>query len=278
MGRTLADLIAQRFGMESETGRDMAAEGTLATILGHRSCRRFAKAQVPDELLDLLLAAAFSAPSKSDLQQASVVIVRDKAKRRAFEDLLPSMPWIAEAPVFMVFCGDGRRIRRICEMRGRPFAADTADGFMNAAVDAALVMQAFILAAEAAGLGCCPISAVRDPVDKVSALLDLPGGVFPMAGLCAGYPADEGHVSMRLPPTLTVHVDGYDDSGLAALVEDYDRRRDARHSIVPEKQRHVDRYGCADFYGWSEDKARQVSRPERTAFGAYLAKQGFSLT
>ena len=72
--------------------------------------------------------------------------------------------------------------------------------FMNAAVDAGLVLQAFITAAEALGLGCCPISVVRNHVEKVAALLELPPGVFPVAGLCVGYPRQPGWTSMRLPP------------------------------------------------------------------------------
>jgi hypothetical protein len=46
------------------------------------------------------------------------------------------MPWIADAPVFLVFCGNNRRIRQIGEWRGKPFANDHLDHFMNAAVDA----------------------------------------------------------------------------------------------------------------------------------------------
>ena len=113
-------------------------------------------------------------------------------------------------------------------MRGRPFINDTLDMFMNAAVDTALVLQGFITAAEALGLGCCPISVVRDHVEKLSAMLELPAGVFPVCGLCVGYPSTPGWISMRLPPAITVHTDRYDDSDLPAALADYDRRREAR--------------------------------------------------
>ena len=77
--------------------------------------------------------------------------------------------------------------------------------FLTPTVDAALVMQTFILAAETAGLGCCPISALRNHADAVARILELPEKVFPVAGLCIGYPAAEGFVSMRLPLAVTVH-------------------------------------------------------------------------
>ena len=71
------------------------------------------------------------------------------------------MPWIKSAPVFLLFCGDSYRIRTVCKMHKTTFAHDPLDAFLNTATDTAMVLQNFIIAAEAAGLGCCPISAVR---------------------------------------------------------------------------------------------------------------------
>ncbi|MDP6708179.1 MAG: nitroreductase family protein [Alphaproteobacteria bacterium] len=277
MTETLADLIEARFGLPSEVGRDRVAEGELASLLTHRTHRRFTDAPVSDEMVELILACAFSAPSKSDLQQAAMIRIEDPEKRRAIAELIPSMPWIGTVPVFWIVCGDNRRIRRICELRGPAFANDTLDSVLNAAVDAALVLQNAIRAATALGLGCCPISVVRNHIEAISELLALPDCVFPVAGLCIGHPAHSGYVSMRLPLSVSVHTDSYDDSDLDAEINAYDRRRDAVYSIPPEKQRHLDSHGKPDFYGWSEDKARQVSLPEREQLRAFLQAHGFSL-
>jgi len=275
--KTIADLIQDRFGLPTEAGRSLPAEGTVAEILSHRIHRRYKPDPVSDETLEIVLAAALSAPAKSDLQQVAVVVVRDKTNQATIAGWIPDMPWIGQCPVFLVFCGDHRRMRRVAELRAKPYVNDTLDMFMNAAVDAALVMQNFVTAAEAMGLGCCPISVVRDHVEKLSDLLALPAGVFPVAGMCLGYPAQAGWISMRLPPALTVHTDRYDDSKMPALVEDYDRRREARHATPRESQRLPDRWGYAERYGWSEDKARQYSVPQRHSFGPYIRRQGFGL-
>ena len=275
--KTIADLIEHRYGISSGAGSDMPAEGELASILSHRTHRRFTDQPVPDELLEVLLAAAFSAPAKSDLQQGSVVIVRDAAKRQAVADLIPSMEWIGTCPVFMIFLGDSRRIRRICKMRGKPFANDHLDAFLNAAVDSGLVMMNFIRAAEAVGLGCCPISVVRNHIDAIAEIIELPDHVFPVAGMTLGHPVAKGFVSLRLHPAVNVHVDRYDDSNLQPEIDAYDRRRDARFSIPAEKQRDNDTHGVANFYGWSEDKARQVSTTERDQLATYLTRKGFNL-
>jgi FMN reductase [NAD(P)H] len=275
--KTIADLIEDRFGLPTDAGRSHPANETVELILSHRTQRRYKPDPVPDEVLEIVLGAALSAPSKSDLQQVAIILVKDRAKQATVGSWIPDMPWIATAPLFAVFCGDHRRMRRVAELRGRPFPNDTLDMFMNAAVDAGLVLQNFITAAEALGLGCCPISVVRNHVEKLAELLQLPAGVFPVAGLCVGYPLQRGWISMRLPPAVTVHTDRYDDRELPAQLEAYDRRREARHATPRESQRYVERFGHTEPYGWSEDKARQYSVPERHNFGPFIRGHGFGL-
>jgi FMN reductase [NAD(P)H] len=101
--------------------------------------------------------------------------------------------------------------------------------------------------------------------------------VFPVAGLCLGYPKGEGHVSLRLPRLATTHRDQYDDSALPQAIDDYDRRRDALHRIPKEQHRSNAEFGEAEFYGWSEDKARQAAKAEGAAFPPYLRSHGFTL-
>ena len=277
MASSYAQLMAERFGLEVGDGGDAPAEGPLAAILSRRTHRRYKTDPIPDELLRVLLACAQSASSKSDLQQMSVLVVKDANLQSAIAGLLPAMPWIAEAPVFLVFLGDARRNRRICELHGRPHDNDTLDTYFNATVDGALAMQTFILAAEAAGLGCCPISHIRNHMAAIVELLELPPGVIPIAGLCVGYPAGEGAISMRLPPSLVVHQDRYRDEQLEVEIEAYDRRRDAREPVAPEKQRNLNHYPAEEYCPWSVNVARQLSIRERPKFGAFIRKHGFAL-
>jgi nitroreductase/FMN reductase [NAD(P)H] len=276
MSKDLLALTEARFGRHDADGTG-PCDPALARILARRTHRAYAPQPVTDDVLQPLLRAALSASAKSDYQQASILQIKDPEKRRVLAGLVPSMPWIGESPVFLVFCADARRLRRISELRGHPSPNANLEAFFNASVDAALALQTFILAAEAVGLGCCPISVIRNHLETVCPLLGLPSQVIPVAGLCIGYPANAGHVSMRLPPSVTLHVDRYDDSNLAAEIDAYDRRRDARHAIPVEKQRGTKKYGVASFYGWSEDKARQLAENEGGGFGAFVRKHGFTL-
>ncbi|MBE2213949.1 MAG: nitroreductase family protein [Opitutaceae bacterium] len=268
--------LDRRFGVSGKELPPLPDAAALARLLEHNTHRRYTATPVRDDLLDLLYAAALSAPSKSDLQQADIIRVRSVSKRQAIGRLLPDMPWVVEAPVFLVFCGNSRRIRRVASMRGKQFANDHLDAFFNATVDAGIVLATFIHAAAAAGLGACAISAIRNHAHDISDLLELPPWVFPVAGLCVGYPDLKGRIVPRLPLSLTTHTDRYDEGDFAAQIEAYDRRRDT--ALPYANQQLVELYGRAGFYGWSEDKARQYSEPMRADFGAYVRNQGFDLT
>ncbi len=279
MTHTYQNELRARFGLDVELDVDLGGEVPddpwLRQVLMRRTQRRYGDRAVPDSLVQLLLAAAFSASSKSDFQQASVIWLKDRARRDRLAALFPDMPWIGTAPVFLVFLGDARRLERLGALRGHPQDNGALEGFFNATVDGALALQSCILAAETVGLGTCPISVLRNRIAEVAEILALPDKVFPVAGLCLGYPAQAGFISMRLPLEATLHVDAYDDSRLAETVDAYDRRRDARHSIG-DRQRAPERYGTAEFYGWSEDKARQAMTPEGVGFASWLKAHGFT--
>ena len=280
------DEMQARFGLDidpgdSDPGIEAPDNPWLRQVLLRRTQRRYSDRAVPDALVRLLLAAAFSASSKSDFQQVSALWLKDRSRRDRLASLFPDMPWIGTAPVFLVFLGDSRRLDRIGEwrlgeLRGKSQGNGTLEGFFNATVDAALALQTCILAAETLGLGTCPISVLRNRIAEIAEILELPDKVFPVAGLCLGYPAAQGFISMRLPPEATVHIDRYDDTALEQTVDDYDRRRDARHSIK-DRQRDKARFGTAEFYGWSEDKARQAAIPEGAGFATWLKAHGFLL-
>ncbi|MEM7343332.1 MAG: nitroreductase family protein, partial [Chloroflexota bacterium] len=251
---------------------------TLSDILQRRSCRAYKPDPIPDDLLQTLFATAFSAPSKSDLQQVSVILIEDRTKQQRIAELSPATRWIVDAPIFMIWCGDNRRIRQLSAWRNHPFENDHLDAFMNAAVDAGIAMQTFIIAAESVGLGCCPISQIRDNIRPLSTELALPDWVFPVAGLCIGWPAADNQLSLRLPLETTVHYNSYDDSDLIEQIIDYDKRREAIEQTPPDQQRLVEKFGISDTYGWSENRTRQYNVPARTDFGQYIRHQGFDLS
>jgi FMN reductase [NAD(P)H] len=273
--QSLATALDKRFGEAFSIPAGTAGLEELHRQASHRVHRRYMDKPVEPELLRLLCACALSAPSKSDLQQGDILVVRERASIEAIAKLIPDMAWIASAPVFLIFLANGRRIPQISGWRGKPFPNDHLDLFFNATVDAAIVLLQFIRAAEAAGLGCCPVSVIRDHAQTVAEMFELPEKVVPVAGMCVGWPTEEGMISPRLPLSVRLHEERFGEARLPDNIGAYDRRRAASQPY--RRQRDLDRFGQAEFYGWSEDKARQYAVPQRADFGAFVRRQGFKL-
>ena len=273
--KAIAAALSERFGEDIAIDPALPGLNELAQIAGHRSHRRFLPRPIAPDLLRLLCACALSAPSKSDLQQCDIVIVTDTAIRAGIVATIPDMPWIMDAPAFLVFVANGERLPKLARLHDKPFPNDHLDQFFNAAVDAAIVLATFLRAASAVGLGCCPISAIRDHPQTVSDLLRLPRRVIPVAGLCVGCPAQAGEITPRLSLRTTVIENSYGERDSAKEIDTYDRRRAALRPY--RRQRSPERWGEAEFYGWSQDKARQYGVPTRADFGAFVRGKGFCL-
>lgn len=269
---SVEDLISRRFGQAPGVPESLNDNPAIKRIIGRGSCRRFRQAPVAVEALETLAAAALSAPSKSDLQQCDILLLTEADRISRIKALLAKQAWIEDAPALVVFLANNRRQRQLLNWHGQSFASDNLDVFLNASVDAAIGLAFFIAAAEAVGLGCCPISAIRNDLSQVRDILELPDHVFPIAGLGVGYPAESvPTISARLPLSKTVHHNRFVDVTQAEIAA-YDRRR-----AVPTEtgQQHDTTMASAPL--WSEKKARMFAKPHRADFGTFIRGIGFNL-
>ena len=249
----------------------------LKTIISRSSVRKFSDKPIPKELLTILLTAAQSAPSKSNLQQYSILIMQDETIKMKVADLIGNTKWALSAPVFLLFLADIRRNINVTNNKGYDHKNNNVDTFMNAVIDSALSMQSLICAAEASGLGICPISMIRNIIDEIKNICQLPKGVFPIAGLALGWPDEKAPISIRMPQDIMIHNDYYNEDNLTKKINDYDKRVFKVAPILEKQQRHVDVYGVAKKGTWSENIARQLSLPERNNFKAWLKDNGINL-
>src|ERR1700709_439777 len=112
-------LLNARYGIDLP---GVEVPDAIAPLLDRRVVRRYTDQDISDARRAALLAAPQSAPAKSDLQQYSVVVMRDKSRIKQIADWIGTMDWIATAPVFLVWCGDMRRGQRLCAMHDMPHA------------------------------------------------------------------------------------------------------------------------------------------------------------
>ena len=271
-------LVADRYAEEIDLDFSKIQETvTLKSILSRRSIRKFLNKPISKELLTLLLAAAQSAPSKSNLQQYSILVIQDQNIKNEISNLIGNTKWALTAPVFLLFLADIRRNIKITNDRGYDHKNNNVDTFMNGVIDAALSMQSTICASESLGLGICPISMIRNIIEEVKVICKLPKGVFPIAGLAMGWPDQKSKVSIRLSQNIVTHFDKYNEKDLIHKINEYDERVFKKDPIPENKQRHVDLYGVAKNGTWSENISRQLSVPERSNFKKWLNENGFNL-
>jgi nitroreductase len=198
----------------------------LAQLLAHRSTRSYRPDPVPLHIVETLVAAAQSAPSSSNLQTWSVVVVEDQARKDRLAEFAGNQKHIREAPLFLVWLADLSRVERLAQREARP---DEGIHFMEtlliAAIDAALAAQNAVVALESLGLGSVYIGALRNQPQAVADELGLPPNVFAVFGLCVGYPdvAAGEDVKPRLRQSVVVHRERYapadDVAGIAAYDE-----------------------------------------------------------
>ncbi|MBP8310484.1 MAG: nitroreductase family protein [Burkholderiaceae bacterium] len=268
----LRSALAERFGEAFAVPEDLPGQDELLRIATHTTHRAWAERPIAPEVLTLLGACALSAPSKSYLLQADIVHVQDPARREAVQALVPSMPWMAGAPALLVFCGNGRRFRRIFSRRGQPFTNEHLDGFFNPAVDASLVMMNFIRAAAAAGLVCCPISVLRDQAQRLAEILEMPDHVFPVSGLCVGYPVQSRAINPRLSMAATWHTDRFDAAPADEQIDEFDRR------FVAAKEKVAPANATKPAATWSDEKAKQYANAQRADWGRFVRARKFDLS
>lgn len=189
---------------------------TLATIINHRSVRAFLPAPLPAGTLDLLIAAAQSASTSSNLQLWSVIAVEEPDRKARLSNLAGQQKFIRDAPLLLVWLCDHARLSAIAAERQVPIEGmHYLEEFIVGIVDAALAAQSAAIAAELLGLGCVYIGAMRNLPEQVAAELGLPPRVFAVFGMSVGFPdpAGETGVKPRLPRPVVLHREHYGSAG-----------------------------------------------------------------
>jgi len=207
----VARLLERRYGAPSslESGPSSALLGSL---LSHRSVRRYLPRPLAPGTLELLVAAAQSASSSSNLQLWSVISVEDRERRRALSEVAAGQTHIVECPLFLAWIADLHRPTQLAEARGVGHGGlDYLEMFLMACVDTALAAQNAVAAAESFGLGGVYIGALRNDPERVADILGLPPRAFAVFGLCLGWPEPEGApaIKPRLPQSVVLHRDVY---------------------------------------------------------------------
>jgi nitroreductase len=189
---------------------------------------------VPDEVKRQLFECASTAPTAGNQQMYAIIDVTDPAAKAELADICDKQPFIAEAPVVLVFLADSRRWLDAYAEAGCEAREAGPGDFYISFCDALIAAQNVVVAAHALGLGSCYIGDVVENRERLVALLDLDPNTFPATLLVLGYPAP-GHATHRKPARFP----------LSALVHENRYRR-----LTAEEQRAAFAARGDDFDGY----------------------------
>jgi len=242
---------------------------TIDLMNSHVSVRSFTEEAVPDAMIDAVLDAARRAPTSSNWQTYSIIVVRDPDTKRRLAELAGGQRHIEQSQVFLAFAADLHRLRIATSLHG----VEPASGLehtLTPIVDAAIVGEAAQIAAESFGLGAVMVGGMRREAAEVAETLGLPPQVFVVYGMSVGWPAGDPRANglkPRLPEKLVVHREVYSDEGAQELIEEYDR----------DLADFYDRQGrnVAASRAWSEPVARGAVNLRYASLRAALDGMGF---
>ncbi|KAA1233299.1 MULTISPECIES: NADPH-dependent oxidoreductase [Agrobacterium tumefaciens complex] len=188
---------------------------TIDALLNHRTARAYLPKALPEGSLELLVAAAQSAPTSSNLQAWSVVAVQDKERKARLAGFTGGNAHIKGAPVFLIWLIDLKRLRTVASNHGNSGEGlDYLESFLIGAIDAALAAQNAVAAIDSLGLGSCYVGGIRNRPEDVSRELNLPPETIAVFGLTVGYPdpAVKTDVKPRLPQSSILFHETYSEA------------------------------------------------------------------
>lgn len=240
----------------------------LELMKSHASVRHYDGQPLTREQVSELIEAAQMAATSHFVQAYSVVWVTDEEKRAVLGELSNNPLQMKTAGAVLLMCADYRRLTHASDMHSEPIVYDLAENLIVTVTDVGLMAQNLALAAESKGYGICYIGGVRSNIEKISELVGLPKGVFPVYGLTIGVPVETNEVKPRLPVEAILHENTYDAEKYAELLPAYDETIQAYYEKRSSNQKSTT---------WTKQMADFLKAPRREEISAYLKKQGFEM-
>ncbi|MZQ85299.1 oxygen-insensitive NADPH nitroreductase [Paenibacillus sp. 5J-6] len=234
----------------------------------HRSIRKYKPDALSDEHLQSILESAQKASTSSNMQAYSIVGVTDPEAKKRLAHLAADQQFIEECPLFLIWCADLLRLQHACAPIEEVDIPSTSEIFIIATVDTALAAQNASIAAESLGLGVVYVGGIRNNPKEVSEVIGLPKLVYPVFGMCVGYPDQEPTQRPRLPLEVVYHKETYSTNTYTQGIEDYNRSL---------SEFMLTRAGGTRDSNWSKEMVRRLNSRHRTHMREFLAEQGFEL-
>ena len=239
-------------------------ERALEILKNHSSVRKYTDKPVDMESKEKIIESACMAPSSSHIQAYTIIEVVDLDKRRLLSEYAGGQKWVVDAPLLLLFCGDLHRSRKYFKVTNPDIYSNT-ELFSVAVIDSALAAQKALVTAQLMGLGGVFIGGIRNKVEEVSQLFNLPDLVFPLFALCLGYPAESNGKKPRLPKGVVHKLDRYSEFEDEKLIKEYD---------AVMKEYYIERTNGKESDTWTERSGVYLDQKPRYNVGEHFRNIG----
>lgn len=189
---------------------------TIRQLYERKSVRAFEDKEIPQEAKSAILRAAAEAPTAGNQQLYTILDITDQELKDKLAVTCDNQPFIAKAPLVLVFCADFNRWMQIFEKYCDDVRKASYGDFMLSTVDAVIAAQNAVVAAESLGIGSCYIGDITENYETHKELLNLPDWVVPACMVCFGYPSEQ-QIARQKPPRFeaedVVFNNRYEDKG-----------------------------------------------------------------
>ncbi len=170
----------------------------LSQLKNRKSVRVFEERSIEQEVKEEIINAALEAPTAGAMMLYSIIDITDTCKKETLSILCDNQPFIAKAPLVLIFLADYQRWYDTFTYEDcYPRTPGTGD-ILLAASDALIAAQNTVVAAESLGIGSCYIGDIIERCEEVRELLGLPEYTVPAAMLVYGYPT-QGQKDRKKP-------------------------------------------------------------------------------
>ncbi len=169
---------------------------TIQLINNRKSLRAYADRPIDRKTADLIINGAMRAPTAGNMMLYTILEVTRKADKEKLVKTCDNQPFIAKAPLVLIFLADMQRwqdyyvhsgVPELCKQREQEYAGLEESDLMLACCDALIAAQNAVVTAESLGIGSCYIGDIMENIESHRAMFNLPRYVFPVTMLCFGY-------------------------------------------------------------------------------------------
>jgi len=179
---------------------------TLELLNARTSLRKYGDKTINSEDLQYILEGAMRAPTAGNMMTYSIIVIQDKEKKEILSKSCDNQPFIAKAPLVLIFVADYQKwfeyyringVKEYCQKNDLEFLAPSEASLFLAIEDALIAAQNAVVAAEAIGVGSCYIGDIMEQYEFHKDFLKLPEFAFPAAMLCLGYYPEDYNIKPR---------------------------------------------------------------------------------